>query len=292
MGMNSDIFDCFILVPCETNTFGKEFRPQLRGCVENTYFLLDSNGKEGCYFDTDFQSILSLQVAWLKLHPEHTHSAPQKAWVIQALLETYKHDELAEHLYPILGLPHQQPIFKMYRDIGTKLSKEFLIFAHEKAFSAKQCHSFVLMSPDILNSLLDFRDVLNLSASHFLEISELLSDYCRKTNLSVSELLKKDDMSSILNQETLTLHQRTEQLKLRLKERRLPTLTHVNKHMSSLVESLQLPQHMSVTWDTTLENPGLDLNVKLSKKEDLSNLLSFLNKPNSLTGMSDILELQ
>ena len=148
------------------------------------------------------------------------------------------------------------------------------------------------MPQETLESLLEYKEQLNLSASHFLELSELLSDYCRKTNVSAANLLKKPPFTDFLNNDSLTLHSRTELFKSTLKELRLPTLTTLNKHMSSLVDTLNLPQQVSINWDKTLENPGIDLSVKLTSKDELATFVSYLNNPDSLSGMSDMLELQ
>jgi hypothetical protein len=148
------------------------------------------------------------------------------------------------------------------------------------------------MPSDVLDTLLGFKDRLNLSASHFLELSELLADYARKTNLSVKDILNKEALRSIMDDDSLTQHHRTEKLKHELKTLRLPILSELNTSMASLVSSMNLPQHVNVTWDTTLENPGIDLNVKLTSKEELNTFINSLNAPNAVSGISDLLELQ
>lgn len=290
--MNRDYFKSYILVSCEPSTAGKEYRPQLRGILNSELYLLDHNGAEGQFHDTHFDTHFAIVMAWLELHPEHRQTVAQKTWILQQLLPDYTYQEVLEKTLSILDIPQQEPVFKSYRDIGSRLSQDILTFAHEKHFSLKQCQSFALMEPHILSALLEYKDRLNLSASHFLELSELLSDYGRKTNLSAQETLKKSPLDALLANDSLNQNQRTDQLKRELKLLRLPVLSELNHTMTSLVASMDLPSHMTLDWDKTLENPGLDLNVKINSKDDLKSVAAYIQQHPTLSGMSDMLELQ
>ena len=269
--METRYFDPFILVKCQEES-SQYFTPQITAQFNNTTYLIEDRGISNVFFNHDIDTEIDLLFIWLSLHKEHRESIAQKAHIMTQISQHFSDHSNNQKISDLLSIPFEKRCLNNYRKVG-KLPLNILTLAHKKLFSLKQLLYFTSIDPPIIEAIIRYENKLNLSASHLLVLMELLNDCCKKSSLTPHTYLEREPFASVLHNYKLTNHERTQKIRDLLMDQRLPTLQKINKEISSHIDTLNLPKHMTISWDKTLENPGFTLSTKITCKDDLASLV-------------------
>jgi hypothetical protein len=188
-------------------------------------------------------------------------------------------------LLPLFHLDPHVLIVKKCLDLA-KLPEQVLAFCHEKQFSLKQCGFLTAYPEALLNGVLELS--LHLTASTFLEILENLNDHLKKERLLFLDWLNRTEVQAILL-ESETPQSRTSRLREYLYGLRHPLLIGINQSLEKKTQVLQ-SSGVTVSWDKTLENRGVTVNVSASSTKDLIEKLTKASEENAMMIFQDILD--
>jgi hypothetical protein len=169
------------------------------------------------------------------------------------------------------------------------LPKEMKQFCHDKKMSLKQILNFTYYPADLLKTLLDWKSVLQLTASTLDEIAVNINDCVRREGISVEDLLSGQDIQEIMDS-SLGPREKTEQLRRILHIRKFPLLSSANRRIEDAVESAGLPEEVRINWDRTLENRKIDINISINNPVKWSGILEFLRSDELKASIEKILE--
>lgn len=198
-----------------------------------------------------------------------------------ALLQKIKiePDTIIQNFLKKLDLQPHETILNQCQRIY-ELPQNILNFFDEKQFSIKQCLQCTRYKPELIQSILSLQPTIHLTASIFLELMELSSDYQRSQNQPIEKLLSSEEIKNILTEPTQTATEKTKELKAHLQQKRFPILTEINTKMNQIKANLNLPQNISLQWDKSLEIKALTLQIILKDPKEWDPILSKLNHPN------------
>jgi len=169
------------------------------------------------------------------------------------------------------------------------LPDEIKLFCHEKKFSMKQILNLSHYPEHILLQLMQWRPIIQLTASTMDELASNLKDYLRVQNQTINDLVLENEVQGIIRSST-NPRDKTERLRKFIHAKRFPVLTEINTKIENTISELNLPEGITVKWDRTLENKNVDVTVHVSKSEQLEELLKMLNSAEVKKALRDILD--
>ena len=183
----------------------------------------------------------SLQEMLELLLIEHRHKicstlASKVRFISFALRLGVEKEPLVQHFVAGLDLKGHEAVLKQVEAIA-RLPEKVLDFCDEKNFSMRQCAQLTRYPGALLLNVFSWKDELSLTASIVEEILGNLNDYLRGTGRNLSEFLDDRDVKSLLSS-SLSPHEKTEQLRTLIKERRYPILTNMNHKLRRLREEM------------------------------------------------------
>jgi hypothetical protein len=166
---------------------------------------------------------------------------------------------------------------------------EMKLFCHEKRFSMKQIINLAHYPGDILLQLMEWKSVLQLTASILDEIASNLKDYLRSQDMTIREFISGPEVREII-QSPLSSRDKTERLRQLIHMKRFPVLSETNARIRGKVSQLNLPKGISINWDRTLENKNVDISVHVEEPEKMTELMDTLNSADMKKAVEDILD--
>lgn len=169
------------------------------------------------------------------------------------------------------------------------LSKNLRQFCHEKRFSVKQLLNLASHPRDVLEQIIRWQSVLQLTASTLYELASNLNDYLNRENKKVKDFLTDPDVVEIF-ESALGAREKTDRLRTLLNLRRFPILSETNARINKSVEALNLPKGCNMNWDYTLENKNISLSINLSNPDRWNYILDSLSSNDVKKAIQSILE--
>jgi hypothetical protein len=201
-------------------------------------------------------------------------NAPE-SWILQILCAPFEfkpHSEFLRECERIFHLP-----------------KDIRLFCHEKKFSLKQLINLSYYPPDLLNQLIEWKSVLQLTASTLDEIASHLKDYLKTSDKNIKDFLLEPEVEEIF-ESSLSPRDKTDNLRQLLYLKRFPTLSGVNASIRNIIGQLNLPKTINITWDNSLENKNVDIAVKVNDPEKWQSIMNTLNSPEVRQAVASILD--
>jgi len=197
------------------------------------------------------------------------------AWIMDALCFSFEfkpHSEFLRECERIYNLP-----------------KEIKQFCHDKKISLKQIVNFTYYPGELLETLIEWRSVLQLTASTLDEIASNINDYMKRENKKVDDLLAEPEVQEIFDS-SLSPREKTEQFRRLLHLRKFPLLSASNSRIEETVKFIKLPREVKINWDRTLENKKLDINILINDPLKWSGILATLQSEELKAAIESILE--
>jgi hypothetical protein len=218
-----------------------------------------------------------------------TNSLASKIYFIKKLQELkIPKKTIQAYFLPALSLDNHEVMLPKYLKIS-KLSLQVLQFCAEKQLSLKQCLHLLNLPQNLLLTILSWQAEINLTLSIILELVENINDYLRGQNSTLAQFLKTKAFSVIMSSD-LSNHEKTAQLRVYVKQLRFPILTQTNAKLAKIKQRLNLPSNLNLTWDQTLENKAVNLQVKLISTDEVKDIVTYLTKQNTKIGINEILD--
>ncbi len=142
-------------------------------------------------------------------------------------------------------------------------------FFHGKNFSYLQILTFLVYPLDVLQTVIDWKDRLTLTAQVFEELVANLAEYLQRQGRSVQEFLQDEKLNEILASDEPP-KRRTEALRQYIRQLRFPYLEGINRAVRQRIEVLRLPSNVQVLWDRTLEESWVEVKIRVHSEDDIT----------------------
>lgn len=111
---------------------------------------------------------------------------------------------------------------------------------------------------------------LNLNGQELATLLEQVQDICLGERVTPAELWQQIGLEKILR-EKWTPQQKARKIKRRVKEKRFPILTHIESEIKEAARQIEKPfaGNMQVSWDQSLERPGLAFHLHLPEEKSV-----------------------
>lgn len=169
------------------------------------------------------------------------------------------------------------------------LPREIRLFCHEKKFSLKQLINLTYYPADLLKKLIEWKSVLQLTASTMDEIASNLKDYLKLHNKKIRDFAMEPDVREILDS-SLSPRDKTERFRQFLYIKRFPTLAAVNGKIEKTVGKLDLPGEIRINWDRTLENKNVNISINIKDPDQWQTLVQKIKSDEVKRAVRSILD--
>ena len=201
-------------------------------------------------------------------------NAPEK-WILQSLcipFEFKPHREFFRECERIYNLP-----------------AEIKLFCHEKKFSMKQLLNLSYHPQDLLVQLINWKSILQFTASTLDEIASNLKNYLKRENKKISDFMSEPDIQELFDS-SLKPRDKTDKLRRLILLKQYPILSDKNAGIQKTVESLKLPRGAVINWDRTLENKNINISVNINDPERWQDVLEALSSDEVKKAIEAILD--
>jgi ribosomal protein S10 len=169
------------------------------------------------------------------------------------------------------------------------LPKEIKQFCHDKKISLKQLVNFTYFPRDLLETLIGWKSVLQLTASTLDEIASNINDYLKRENKNIDDLLSEPEVQEIFDS-SLGPRDKTEHFRQLLHLRKFPLLSASNSRIEHEVRSINIPKEVKINWDRTLENKKMEINISVNDPVKWSGILKALQSNELKSAIESILD--
>ncbi len=142
---------------------------------------------------------------------------------------------------------------------------------------------------NIIHLLMEWQDDLHLTASVLDEIGSGLRDCTRRQKVALEEFVKTSGFEGVITS-GLSPREKTEEIRRILRERRYPVLSEANRRIEERFERINLPDGVSVSWDRTLENREVKVELSMKKAGELERLAGLLKTDDLKRAIEETLE--
>lgn len=219
----------------------------------------------------------------------HSLNLLEKARIIRILNRLGVSWELMEKEFlPMMDLPDRWEIVQEVRDI-LALAPTVQDYIQIYNLSFKQTLVFAEFTYQQQELLIRLGMKLQIRGVELSEILSLLRDITKRDGISVEQILENMEVDRIIDSEDLSRNEKIGQVKEYLRKRRYPRLTSWNESLENQRREMGLPRSLQVTWDRSLERPGIELRAEIKSVEDLQRIIAQLSKEENQKRFEDML---
>ncbi|MFO7891485.1 MAG: hypothetical protein R6V04_14245 [bacterium] len=181
---------------------------------------------------------------------------------------------VAEKMLRLLELPKQVQDYIEAYDISLKQTEIFHNFNEEGNIF------FVNLAAE-----------LGIRSVELAKLMTLTEDIAGKESVIISDIFNDINIDDVLKNDKLSKNQKTKEITQRLQYRRYGKLKRWNDQLEQLRKRLDTPDFMQISWDTSLERPGVSINNHITSMQDIGTLANYFSQPivkNNFKQMLDI----
>ena len=196
---------------------------------------------------------------------------------------------IVQHYLPLLDLPANEYYLESYLEI-LNFSSSTLNYLSRHQLSLKQIQMFKGLSHHQQNFLVDVAEEFKLRGLELQNIIADLREISRRDNQSVYQIFKEMNWSQFLQGDTNSRGNRLSQLKKLIKEKRYPQLTKINQELKIIKKRLKISCPHYLSWDESLERPGLKLLLNITTPEKIQCLIKDLSNRRNIFILTRLLD--
>lgn len=196
---------------------------------------------------------------------------------------------IVQYYLPLLDLPANKYYLESYLEI-LNFSSSTLDYLSRRQLSLKQIQMFKGLSPHEQNLLVDVAEEFRLRGLELENIIADLREISRRDNQSVYKIFKEMNWSQFLQGDTNSRGNRLSQLKKLIKEKRYPELMKINQELKIIKKGLKISCPHYLSWDESLERPGLKLLLNITTPEKIQGLIKDLSNGRNIFILTRLLE--
>ncbi len=192
----------------------------------------------------------------------------EQAGAVVRLAALYPQQEVVEEWLPRLGL---HPTVKTLSDMLALDSLEPQLHQGilRGILTMKSALKLAAMNRHERLAFFDVCSALNLSASKQAELLESCSDIARRDSMTLCDVLGRDDVRDVLENDTITNSQKTDRIRRIVRKLRFPRLSRREQQFDRLIKHLRLPGGSVLRSPPFFEGPVHTMELSFSSADDL-----------------------
>jgi len=182
-------------------------------------------------------------------------------------------EEVVKTYLPLLGEEPSYKILHSYLAMG-QLIEPMKAHVVEKGAALSSANRISEFTPTTQASLLNVLFHINPSTNKLNVLLTLIREIAARDGTTVEEILNRYQLLTIVADPAVAAPEKVMALRQTLRSVRLPHLTERQKQLTSLIDSLQLPETARLIADPYFEDPKLKLEYQFSAPEELNSLIA------------------
>jgi ParB-like chromosome segregation protein Spo0J len=211
----------------------------------------------------------------------------EKAMILSKLQQFVPEEKVLNSFMPLLSLHSHEGTLKFYLKL-LDLDEAIQKAAARGEISIKVAKVFVEMERASRQALFHWVTILKLNINQQLNFIESVNDICMREGLTTLELLSEESFVKLMERPQLNTPQKAKAVLEALRVRRFPRLAQAQQAVESAVSTISMPPETSIHYDSYLEDPYYQLEIKFKHGKDLRNAI---NKLHALVELEAIPEL-
>ena len=215
----------------------------------------------------------------------------EKARAVRILLRLgMSLDSMRKDFFPLLELPQKRSIVQEVKGI-LSFSPKVLDYIEKYDLSLKQADMFERLTVSEQELVVDLAMNLGIRGVELAEMIEALQDIVCLEGISIESIFKKLGCRQILESEDISKNQKLNRIKEQLYRMRYPRLIAWNDKLNSRQKKIGLPENVRLTWDRSLEAPGIHIMVHVRSPKDMDEPLRHLSRPETKKAIDEMLSI-
>lgn len=199
-------------------------------------------------------------------------------------------EDMKTHFLPQLDLPANSDLISEVKRVLTFLPI-VLDYIEKYDLSLKQAMLFKSLSHRQQELFVGLAMDLEIRSVELSGIMTMFSDIAAREDNSIEQVFHLLDCPSILNEKKLTRDQKLTRMKTILQNRRYPRLTSWNENLEILRKGIKLPQSIRISWNRSLETPGISMQIDVRSVEDIDGIMAVLSSQANWERIGRMLEI-
>lgn len=215
----------------------------------------------------------------------------EKSRAVRILLELgVSLDSMRKDFFPLLELPKKRGIIQDVKDV-LSFSPKVLDYIEKYDISLKQADMFERLTVSEQELVVDLVMNLGIRGVELADMIEALQDIVCREDISIESVFKKLDCQQIIESEDVSKNQKLNRIKERLNRMRYPRLYAWNDKLNSQRKKIGLPENVRLTWDRSLEKPGIHIMVHVRSPKDMDEPLRHLSRSETKKAIDEMLSI-
>ncbi len=199
-------------------------------------------------------------------------------------------ESMREHFLPLLELPPKTEILQDVRDLLT-LSPNIQRYIEKYDLSLKQAVRFGRFSPEDQDFFGGLALELDIRSVELSSMMAAFQDIAGREGLSVTQVSESLGCPKIMTDSQRTRQQRIARIRTELERRQYPKIYAWNESVENLKKEMELPEQVRLSWDRSLESPGIRITLDLRSGEVLREALRHLTKRENQERIEEMLRV-
>ena len=224
---------------------------------------------------------------------QSTHSAfnlIQKSNILTIASEINMDEPLYLALLDLLDIPAKADLIQQIISMQS-FHPTLKQYIEKYDLSFKQVQSFFMLKLEEQQLFAELGFELQIRGVELLKIMDWTHDIAKRDDESIVNVLLQNHIVEMIRQADMPRNEKIERIKTALIHTRFPKMTELSQQLVELTKQLSLPSQIQIGWDKNHESPGLQLNARLKKTNDLQAIQDFLNDDSQNLILQQIIDL-
>jgi len=211
----------------------------------------------------------------------------EKGMALALLLRHVSRQDILADYMQLLGLPRHEPALNLHLSIANELSEDIKLGIAAERISMQAASEMLSMDPDTRETVYHLITYLRLNVNYQIQFIELLIDISKRDSITIPELTRNRDLSSLINDSDLSRPQKTRKVMEFLRDIRNPRLAQAEKVFRKALSSINLTDGDTIVAPSFYESPYRELRLRFRTRKELKEKLQ---KISDMEGIDDLIE--
>jgi len=218
-------------------------------------------------------------------------SLVEKARVLRILGELdVSWESLRTDFLPLLDLPEESKVVQEVKDL-LAFPAAVQEYIEKYGLSLKQTRMFAKLSPKQQELFIRLGTGLQIRAVELSEIISLFYDIVGREAIPMEQVYDELGIDALLENSEFSRNEKILQIKRELYKRRYPRLSSWNESLERWKKEMTLSEKIRLSWDRSLEAPGIVLRTEIRSVEDVEEIAALLSKEENRRRFEEMLKV-
>jgi len=176
----------------------------------------------------------------------------------------------------IIGVPPQKNVVEKILKL-LEFPIEVQKYIEEYDMSLKQTEIFRRFNSDLVKQFVKIAKELSIRSVELEKIITFFEDIAGKESVTINKVFTNLEIDTIFSNENLSRNHKIQEITKKLQQRRYSKLRGWNNKLEHLRKRLESPDSVHISWDNSLEKPGLIINTNIESINDVEEFITYLS---------------